>query len=154
MIVASSPRSARLSSMTTTTRCWSTSTVETVTRPPDPSSRVWAPLIRAAVLSAVTVTVKVLLRVTFSSTGPGTGRQSSRSVVGSTGPPDAVGDDDGVLVSVGDGSEVPGGGLGSGGTDESRRRAGGEGEAGGGGGEQTTHAHTPMLWAGCARLAR
>ena len=40
------------------------------------------------------MTVKVLLRVTFSSTGPGTGCQSSRSVVGSTGPPDAVGDDD------------------------------------------------------------
>ena len=105
--------------MTTTTRCWSTSTVETLTRPPDPSSSDWAPAIRAVVLSAVTVTVKVLLRVTFSSTGPGTGCQSSRSVVGSTGPPLAVGDGDGVLESVGDGSEVPGGGLGSGGTDES-----------------------------------
>ena len=74
---------------------------------------------RAVVLSAVTVTVKVLLRVTVSSTGPGMGRQSSRSVVGSTGLPVAVGDDDGVLESLGDGSEVPGGGLGSGGTDES-----------------------------------
>ena len=154
MIVASSPRSARSSSMTTTTRCWSTSTVETLTRPPDPSSRDWAPVIRAVVLSAVTVTVKVLLRVTFSSTGPGTGCQSSRSVVGSTGPPDAVGDDDGVLESVGDGSEVPGRRAGLGRHRRVGRRAGGEGEAGGGGGEQTTHAHTPMLWAGCARLAR
>ena len=141
--------------MTTTTRCWSTSTVETVTRPAGPElQRLGSRRSGPSVLSAVTVTVKVLLRVTFSSTGPGTGCQSSRSVVGSTGPPVAVEDDDGVLVSVGDGSEVPGGGLGSGGTDESRRRAGGEGEAGGGGGEQTTHAHTPMLWAGCARLAR
>ena len=80
-------------------------------RPPDPSSSDWGPSIRATWLSALTVTVNLLLRVTVSSTDPRTCLQSSRSVVGSTGPPVSVGDVDGSVDS--------GDGVGSGGVDDS-----------------------------------
>src|SRR5438552_3589522 len=71
--------------MTTTTRCSSTRTLETATRPPEPRPSDSGPSISACDRSFFTVTVQVLLRVTVSSTEPCTGLQSRRSVGGALG---------------------------------------------------------------------
>ncbi len=113
-MVASSPRSARVSSTTTTTRCSSTSTVEMVLRLPAPSSSDCGPAMRAVLLSAVTVTVVRVLRVTVSSTDPGTGCQSRMSCVGVTSPSLGVADGEVVVLSEGVGVPDEEGGLGGG----------------------------------------
>ena len=77
MMVASSPRSARVSSMTTTTRCSSTSTVETLTRPPGPAATASAARDPGRLVAGVVTVTVTLLRVTRRRR-PGTGCQSSR----------------------------------------------------------------------------
>ena len=113
------------------------------------------PSMTAVLLSAASVTVVEVLRVTVSSTEPSTGCQSRRSVSGTSGPSVAEADSVGVdAVSVGDdcgtvdcsvgcgrGGRLVGGAPGQGEYAEQR------------GGQPGAHAHAPMLWNGWARLA-